>query len=139
MAHTLKCAFSHILILVDISEGGACGYGKAVGQPPSSSMISAGSPLIYQSGKGCDFINIIWKLFISIRNIVINGDGDLKKVELMEAFGYTWVTMQQSWGAVWKYNKQSLLRAPFSIRLTTIEFGKIFVAKNVIPAGWKPG
>nr|XP_027186907.1 expansin-B15-like [Cicer arietinum] len=263
MAHTLKCAFSHILILVgslsillvtpsscfspnkvvnvtssnsnwspsvatwygpptgDGSEGGACGYGNAVGQPPLSSMISAGSPLIYQSGKGCGScyevkcignpacsgnpvtvtitdecpgtcgsdspyhfdlsgrafgamansgqdgnLRKVGKIVVQHRRVPCiyngvsiafhvdsksnpyyfataveyeNGDGDLKKVELMEAFGNTWVTMQQSYGAVWKYNKQSLLRAPFSIRLTTIESGKIFVAKNVIPAGWKPG
>lgn len=68
-----------------------------------------------------------------------NGDGDLKTVELKEGNSVAWEAMQQSSGAIWKVNKGTPLSAPFSIRLTTIESGKMFVANNVIPVGWKPG
>jgi len=68
------------------------------------------------------------------------GDGDLNKVELKEALdSSSWDTMQQSWGAVWKFDKGAPLKAPISIRLTTLKSGKTIVAQNVIPAGWKPG
>lgn len=68
------------------------------------------------------------------------GDGDLNKVEVKEALdSSSWDAMQQSWGAVWKFDKGAQLHAPFSIRLTTLASGKTIVAENVIPAGWKPG
>ncbi|KAK7339320.1 hypothetical protein VNO77_19979 [Canavalia gladiata] len=205
----------------DGSEGGACGYGDAVGQPPFSSLISAGSPLIYESGKGCGTcyevkctgnsacsgkpVRVVitdecvgcgsdaqyhfdlsgdafgamavsgqdgnlrnaGKINIQHRRVECNypgksiafhvdsgsnqqyfaalieyedGDGDLAKVELKEALdSSSWDSMQQSWGAVWKLDKGSPLKAPFSIRLTTLESGKTIVANNVIPTGWTPG
>ncbi|KAK2981463.1 hypothetical protein RJ640_017485 [Escallonia rubra] len=67
------------------------------------------------------------------------GDGSLAGVELKEALDSdTWISMQQSWGAVWKYDSSSALQAPFSIKLTS-ESGNTLVANNVIPAGWQPG
>ncbi|KAK3017171.1 hypothetical protein RJ639_006241 [Escallonia herrerae] len=68
-----------------------------------------------------------------------DGDGSLAAVELKEALDSdTWISMQQSWGAVWKYDSNSALQAPFSIKLTS-ESGNTLVANNVIPAGWQPG
>ncbi|XP_057980198.1 expansin-B15-like [Malania oleifera] len=205
----------------DGSDGGACGYGNAVGQAPFSSMIAAGGPSIYDSGKGCgacyevkctanaacsgnpvtvvitddcpgcdssqahfdlsgtafgamavsndrrDNLRNAGVLPIQYRRVACNypgksvtfhvdagsnpnyfatlieyedGDGDLASVDLREAGGSgTWLSMQESWGAVWKLNSGSTLQPPFTIRLTSGESGKTLVASNVIPTGWQAG
>lgn len=70
-----------------------------------------------------------------------DGDGDLASVDLKQALDSSdsWLPMQRSWGAVWKLNYGSTLRAPFSLRLTAAESAKTLVANQVIPAGWQPG
>ncbi|KAH7519632.1 hypothetical protein FEM48_Zijuj08G0057700 [Ziziphus jujuba var. spinosa] len=70
----------------------------------------------------------------------VDGDGVLGSVELKQAGDSdSWLPLQQSWGAVWKLDAGFALQAPFSIRLTGLDFGNTIVANNVIPDGWKPG
>ncbi|XP_012083852.1 putative expansin-B2 [Jatropha curcas] len=202
------------------SDAGACGYQNAVEQPPFSSMIAAGGPSLYKSGKECgacyqvkctsnsacsgnpvtvvitdecpectsesahfdlsgsafgalaisgkaDQLRDAGILQVQYKRVGCqypdktvtfrvdsgsnpqyfatlieyeNGDGDLASVELKQAQNTdSWIQMQQSWGAVWKVNSGSVLQAPFSLKLTTIESGETIVANGVIPADWQPG
>ncbi|ONK73547.1 uncharacterized protein A4U43_C04F32760 [Asparagus officinalis] len=71
-----------------------------------------------------------------------DGEGSLSNVELGESRSVnkaTWRPMIQSWGALWKLDSGPKLRAPFSIRLTSQHSKKKVVAKNVVPARWRPG
>ncbi|KAF6176788.1 hypothetical protein GIB67_016364 [Kingdonia uniflora] len=75
--------------------------------------------------------------YISIVVEFEDGDGDLAGVSLQDASSTNWQAMQQSWGAEWKLDAK--LWATFSILLTSKYSGRNLVARNVIPAGWKPG
>ncbi|KAF3556995.1 hypothetical protein F2Q69_00010714 [Brassica cretica] len=201
-------------------KGGACGYENAVAQAPFSSMVSAGGPSLYKSGKGCGAcyqikctskpacstnpvtvvitdeckgcvtesvhfdlsgtafgalassgqdsqLRDVGVLQILYRKVECNyigetvtfhvengsnpysfaalieyedGDGEIGLVELKQALDSdTWLPMSQSWGAVWKLDVTSPLRAPLSLRLTNLDSGETVVASDVIPAGWEPG
>ncbi|TVU01420.1 hypothetical protein EJB05_53133, partial [Eragrostis curvula] len=65
-----------------------------------------------------------------------NGDGDLARVDILQ--GGAWTPMQHSWGAMWRVNTGKRLLGQFTLRLTSGS-GKVLVARNVIPARWRPG
>uniref|UniRef100_A0A0D9XM59 Expansin-like EG45 domain-containing protein n=1 Tax=Leersia perrieri TaxID=77586 RepID=A0A0D9XM59_9ORYZ len=64
-------------------------------------------------------------------------DGDIVQMDLQEKGSQEWKPMKESWGAIWRYDCAKPLKGPFSLRVTS-ESGKKLVAKDVIPANWKP-
>uniref|UniRef100_A0A0E0BDF0 Expansin-like EG45 domain-containing protein n=1 Tax=Oryza glumipatula TaxID=40148 RepID=A0A0E0BDF0_9ORYZ len=64
-------------------------------------------------------------------------DGDVIQMDLQEAGLPAWRPMKLSWGAIWRMDTATPLKAPFSIRVTT-ESGKSLIAKDVIPVNWMP-
>ncbi|XP_010441005.1 PREDICTED: putative expansin-B2 [Camelina sativa] len=72
--------------------------------------------------------------------LVAYGDGEIGQVELKQALvSDTWLSMSHLWGAVWKLQVSSPLRAPLSLRVTSLQSGQTVVATDAIPAGWPRG
>ncbi|KAJ8646103.1 hypothetical protein MRB53_007851 [Persea americana] len=71
-----------------------------------------------------------------------DGDGNLVGLNLHQSSSSptpeAWISMQQSWGAEWKLNSVSALKAPLFFKLIS-DSRKTVVAKNVIPSRWQPG
>ncbi|CAN6276526.1 unnamed protein product [Urochloa humidicola] len=78
--------------------------------------------------------------YLAVLIMYLSGDGDIAKVDIMQAGCNSWEPMQQTWGAVWRINSNNgqPLRAPFSVRITSGS-GKVIVARNAIPARWGAG
>ncbi|KAM0922745.1 hypothetical protein ACQ4PT_005974 [Festuca glaucescens] len=129
-----SCSSSPVtVVLTDLCPGGPCL------EEPVHFDLSGTVPCKWQG------VDIAFKVDAGSNDYYVamlveyeSGDGDLSSVELMQGGAGAWCKMDQSWGAVWRYNSGPKLQPPFSVRLTSSS-GKTLVASNVIPAGWKPG
>ncbi|KAK1390174.1 Expansin/Lol pI [Heracleum sosnowskyi] len=68
----------------------------------------------------------------------INGDGDIRSMQVRPANSGQWIPMQQSWGATWSANINPSTKGPLSFRITTSS-GKSIEADNAVPANWAAG
>ncbi|KAL6906408.1 hypothetical protein ACP4OV_004009 [Aristida adscensionis] len=66
-----------------------------------------------------------------------NKEGTVVQVDLMESRSRYWTPMRRSWGSIWRLDSNHRLQAPFSLRIRG-ESGRTLVAKDVIPANWRP-
>uniref|UniRef100_A0A0D9W7Y7 Expansin-like EG45 domain-containing protein n=1 Tax=Leersia perrieri TaxID=77586 RepID=A0A0D9W7Y7_9ORYZ len=147
------------VVITDSCPGGVCinegghfdmsgtAFGAMANRGMGDRLRSAGILKIQYKRVPCRFAtNVVFKVdagsnpyYLAVLVKYENGDGDLAAVHIMESGG-SWAAMQQSWGATWRINSNTgkPLRPPFSIRLTSGS-GKVLVANNVIPSGWRAG
>ncbi|KAF8779118.1 hypothetical protein HU200_002791 [Digitaria exilis] len=157
-----SCSGSPVtVVLTDLCPGGAClaepvhfdlsgtAFGAMAAQGQSDQLRSAGRVQVQYARVACNWngVDVAFRVdagsnpnYLAMAIEYEAGDGDLRAVELMQSSGggVGWAPMEQSWGAVWRYNSGCPLQAPFSVRLTSGS-GRTLIATNVIPAGWEPG
>ncbi|XP_042503413.1 putative expansin-B2 isoform X2 [Macadamia integrifolia] len=124
-------------------------FGAMANSGQANQLRSAGQLQVQYQRVQCDYggVNIAFHVdsgsnsyYFAVVIEFVDGDGDLNAVDLRQALDSdTWQSMQHSWGAVWKLDNGSAMKAPFSIRLTTLESGKVLVITDAIPAGWTAG
>nr|ADE75675.1 unknown [Picea sitchensis] len=67
-----------------------------------------------------------------------DGDGDVGAVHLKQVDSNAWMEMRHIWGVNWFLPGGAPLKAPFSVRVTTLTSKRTLSAMNVIPEHWYP-
>ncbi|AQL05692.1 Expansin-B9 [Zea mays] len=100
-------------VLAALVVGGSCGPPKV---PPGPNITT-------------NYLAVLVKF--------VADDGDIVLMEIQDKLSAEWKPMKLSWGAIWRMDTAKALKGPFSIRLTS-ESGKKVIAKDIIPANWRP-
>jgi hypothetical protein len=91
----------------------------------------AGQKIVFHIEKGCN------PNYLAVLVKFVADDGDIVLMEIQDKLSAEWKPMKLSWGAIWRMDTAKALKGPFSIRLTS-ESGKKVIAKDIIPANWRP-
>ncbi|GLJ40742.1 hypothetical protein SUGI_0842200 [Cryptomeria japonica] len=153
------CAERAVTVIVtDECPGGYCAFGRthfdlsgaafgrmAVAGQATSLLNTGELPVLYRRTK-CEYPgrNITFHVnegstdyWFSILIEYEDNDGDVGGVHLKEAGSETWMEMRHLWGANWCL-LGGPLKAPFSLRVTSLSSNKTLSARDVIPHNWFP-
>ncbi|GLJ40741.1 hypothetical protein SUGI_0842190 [Cryptomeria japonica] len=146
------------IIVTDECPGGYCAFGRThfdlsgaafghmatAGKTPE--LLNSGElPVLYRRTL-CEYPgkNITFHInegstdyWFSILIEYEDGDGDVGAVHLKEADSDSWMEMKHLWGANWSA-LGGPMKAPFSLRITSLSSKRTLSARNVIPHNWFP-